>query len=177
MAILRMVGGPKAGTEIPIDGDVVLGREGTDVVIDDPEISRRHVTLRPRAGGVEIEDLGSRNGTFLDGRRIERPTLVRTSGRIELGGTAFELSLDEPGATLVRERPTGTAATRPIPAPGGAGGDPAPVVSEAFGAFRAPPARRGRRRGVASRAIGPALVTFATIGGTAIALIAYFAQR
>lgn len=177
MPILRVTKGPSAGSEIPLTGELVIGREGTDLVLDDPEISRRHVALRPRRDGVEVEDLGSRNGTFVDGRRLERPTLVRENGRIELGDCVLELAFDDPGATVARERPTGTAATRRITAPDTSGGDPAPVLREPFGALRAPPSRRRHGRGVATRAIVPAMLTFATIGGTAVALIVHFAQR
>ena len=175
MAILRVTSGPGAGTEIPLNSDAVIGREGTDVVLDDPEISRRHLAVRPRPDGVEVEDLGSRNGTFRDGRRLEGPTLIRPGGRIEVGSCVLEVGIEDADATLVRQRASETVSTRRMEPD--APPHSAPVVTEPFGAFRAAPTRRTRGSAVASRAIGPAAATFATIGGTAIALIAYFAQR
>ncbi|HEU0318644.1 MAG TPA: FHA domain-containing protein, partial [Solirubrobacteraceae bacterium] len=62
--------GPRAGGRIEIDGEVVVGRGEVDWVIADPELSRRHLAARAGPGGVEVEDLGSLNGTWVDGRRL-----------------------------------------------------------------------------------------------------------
>ncbi|MCW2968260.1 MAG: hypothetical protein JWM71_2032 [Solirubrobacteraceae bacterium] len=56
----------------------VLGRrDGCEVRIDDPTVSRVHASLRRERGEWVLVDLGSRNGTFIDGRRVERACVHR----------------------------------------------------------------------------------------------------
>ncbi len=76
-----------AGTEIPLRGTTVLGRgtEQVDVRLEDPAVSRRHARIT-LAGQPIIEDLGSTNGTIVDGVRITRRALVDGSV-IRLGST------------------------------------------------------------------------------------------
>jgi DNA-binding NtrC family response regulator len=63
----------------------VVGRDlEADLAIDEPGISRRHARLTPRADGIEVVDLGSRNGTFVDGHPA-RATLARPGGLIRIG--------------------------------------------------------------------------------------------
>ena len=78
---LRVLSGADAGrtVEIPAEqGVFVLGRvQGCDLVIRDEKASRHHAELRPEpAGGLRIRDLGSANGTFVDGRRVEEAMLA-----------------------------------------------------------------------------------------------------
>jgi FHA domain len=80
-----------------IAGDVVIGREGADLTIDDPELSRRHALVKPVDGGVEIEDLGSTNGTFVNGERVAAPVRVTTGASMDVGDSRIALEL-EPSA-------------------------------------------------------------------------------
>lgn len=65
---------------------VTLGREAiNDVVLSDPEISRRHARLFVQDGQFFLEDLGSTNGTFINGRRVHAPTRLQDSDVIEFG--------------------------------------------------------------------------------------------
>jgi FHA domain len=80
-----------------IDGDVVIGREGADLTIEDPELSRRHARVRPVDGGVEVEDLGSTNGTFVNGERVAAPVKVTTGASMDVGDSRIALEL-EPAA-------------------------------------------------------------------------------
>jgi hypothetical protein len=80
-----------------IDGDVVIGREGADLTIDDPELSRRHARIKPVDGGVEVEDLGSTNGTFVNGERVAGPVRVTTGASMDVGDSRIALEL-EPSA-------------------------------------------------------------------------------
>ncbi|RLE16800.1 MAG: hypothetical protein DRJ08_04920 [Acidobacteria bacterium] len=54
---------------------VIIGRSECDVVLDDPECSRKHAELTVKANGVYLKDLNSTNGTFMDGIRINEVKL------------------------------------------------------------------------------------------------------
>jgi hypothetical protein len=73
--------------EIPLrEGENVLGRTDDAVVwIDSPRVSRRHARIVVAGGAATIEDLGSKNGTSVSGRRIEGPTLLAGGDQIALG--------------------------------------------------------------------------------------------
>jgi FHA domain len=96
---LRFSSGAGAGQEIEIEEEIVVGREGCDLTIDDPELSRRHVAFRPVENGVEVEDLGSLNGTFVDGRRITDPQILTAGARVKLGTSEGNLELAQPDLT------------------------------------------------------------------------------
>jgi hypothetical protein len=74
---------------------VTLGRSSRcDVVLDDPNISRQHAELRPRGGSWVLTDLGSTNGSSVNGRRIDAPTVVKPGDEIELGTSVMTFELD-----------------------------------------------------------------------------------
>jgi pSer/pThr/pTyr-binding forkhead associated (FHA) protein len=157
---LTVISGPAAGTSIQLDGDLVIGRVDGDLTIPDTEISRRHAAIRPTNGGVVIEDLGSRNGTFVDGRQISEPVTVTTGVRIQMGGS--ELRLEPPlDATRVTQRPAAPAAAPPAAEPAAA---PAPAEAEP-----AAPARRSPRLLIAIGALvlaaGAAVAAVLLLGG------------
>ena len=67
-------------------GENILGRHpDARVRIDQTSVSRRHARISIRAGKIVLEDLGSRNGTFLRGRRVEKPSEIRDGDVIGLG--------------------------------------------------------------------------------------------
>jgi predicted component of type VI protein secretion system len=187
------------GRTIDLTGEVVLGRENVDVIIDDPEISRRHLVLRPLVGAIEIEDLGSSNGTYVDDERIEVPTRVCCGQTIRLGATILEVGeVLHAEATVVRQTAEAPATlatpithqrvrtasaiapsppTEPTEKPiqlAEAPTPPAPAPAP-LGQF-SPPAQR-RSRGLASRSWVPVVLSFGTVVLTAIALVIYFATR
>ena len=179
MPALLARSGPLAGRRFELeDPEVVLGRENAAIALADEETSRRHAAIRVIAGTVVIEDLGSTNGTFVDGRRIETATELVGGETIQLGQSTFEVEVEpapDPGATRVagrpdpdrthlRQRPP-TAPVQPVRA----------AAQQPFQPVSLPRARR--RRGVASRKLGPTLASFAAITSTAVALVVYFAGR
>jgi hypothetical protein len=161
--------------------DTVIGREGATIAIDDPELSRRHAVVRLVAGRIELEDLDSLNGTFVNGERVTGSRTLAGGDSLKLGTTTFAVEAPTPSAaTVVSPRP-GTPETRIARAPAAPAAAAAPPAverqaapSEPFGHYAEEPA--GRRR-VASRLVTPQLFTTACIVGTAVALVIYFAQH
>jgi class 3 adenylate cyclase len=89
---LAVLDGALAGNRIAVDGVLIVGRgEGADVLIDDREMSRRHAAFRANGGSLEVEDLGSLNGTWVDGTRIESPTTLVSGSVVKLGQTRLEV--------------------------------------------------------------------------------------
>ena len=205
MARLRVVSGPAAGRTVDIEGEVVIGREDTDLEIDDPELSRRHAVVRRFANRIQVEDLGSTNGTFVDGARIAEPTLLGGGAQIKIGTTVLAvegvLPVSEPGSDTARNvtRVSPAIATEPsagapqaaavggtssAPAPAGNAATvtlasspaaPTPPPLEAVGEFRPPQHRR--QKGLASRSWLPVALSFGTVVLVAIALVIYFSQH
>lgn len=81
--------GPAAlekGAKIPLAGRITLGRSpDCSIVIEDPSVSALHALLRVDDGRCVLEDMGSRNGTMLDGDRVERPSALVEGSEIRVG--------------------------------------------------------------------------------------------
>jgi RND superfamily putative drug exporter len=96
---LRVVAGPSSGTSVPItDEPFTIGRAEEDAagtLNDDPELSRRHCQVTLAEGGLLIEDLGSTNGTFVNGRRIPAPTLVKPGDAVWVGTSTLVVTTPE----------------------------------------------------------------------------------
>ena len=89
-------GEPERRIEL-VEGRLSIGRDpANDIELDDPNVSRFHAEVVAAAGGVELRDLGSRNGTRLDGDLVDRAELA-PGARIGIG--PFALAFD--GGTLV----------------------------------------------------------------------------
>jgi pSer/pThr/pTyr-binding forkhead associated (FHA) protein len=84
---LVMRSGPNPGKTFELsEGEATIGRDITNaIVINDAEVSRRHARLSPQAGGYVLEDLGSTNGTFVNGQRLMGPHLLRPGELVLLG--------------------------------------------------------------------------------------------
>jgi serine protease Do len=85
--------GPRAGERFPVAGELSLGRENADVVVDDPEMSRRHAVVRRVDGALEISDTNSANGTFVNGSRIEGGRRLAHGDSIRVGSTVLTVDL------------------------------------------------------------------------------------
>ncbi|MCZ6892209.1 MAG: FHA domain-containing protein [Chloroflexi bacterium] len=91
--IIKRPGQPEQREAVP-EGEVTIGRaEGNTIVIDDSRISREHAILTPDASGHRIRDLGSRNGTRVNGKQpTAEGQLLRNGDHIALGRSQVLLS-------------------------------------------------------------------------------------
>lgn len=90
--ILEIVEGDDAGRQTPLEGSIEIGREAsTGLPIDDEQASRRHTRVTAEGDHALVEDLGSTNGTYLNGQPIEGQRTLRPGDRLRVGLTIFEL--------------------------------------------------------------------------------------
>jgi pSer/pThr/pTyr-binding forkhead associated (FHA) protein len=93
-AVLQIVEGPETGRVIEVRTPVVVGRDpDVDVHLSDDHVSRKHARLAPLPAGLEITDLGSRNGTEINGVDLppETPATLSPGDELRLGITVLEL--------------------------------------------------------------------------------------
>lgn len=89
-----IVQGANAGVSVPLgDAPLTIGRgPDCDLRVDDEYVSTKHAVLRRENGSWYVEDLGSTNGTFVDGSRIHGPTRVARGAPFRVGKTIVELT-------------------------------------------------------------------------------------
>jgi class 3 adenylate cyclase len=121
---LLITSGPLEGRRLTLEAgsELVVGREEADVTIQDPQISRRHATIRVVEGELEIRDLGSLNGTWVNERKIDGATRLKPGDRIQVGNT----SIDVEGPPAERQPRTQAATTPAADASRHAAVEPAP---------------------------------------------------
>lgn len=81
------------GTEFPLGTEVTVGRAGGCAVMlgGDSFVSQLHARVFRRDGSIYLEDLGSTNGTFLNGKKVTAPVSVRKGDKIQFGRTTLEV--------------------------------------------------------------------------------------
>jgi predicted component of type VI protein secretion system len=128
--------GPTPGKVFELVKDTLtIGRDvNADITINDPEISRTHIRLTAQPDGYLIEDLGSTNGTFINGQRITGSMLLRPGDSLGLGETVvLEFSrVADAAATVVMPAKSlpDTAFSAPPPPPPGPATATIPPVYE-----------------------------------------------
>ena len=164
----RVVKGNAAGTQISIGDEFLIGRvaEGEGKLGDDPELSRQHARVTRAGDAIRIEDLGSTNGTVVNGQRITSPHAAET-GRHGRGGHDHA-----PVRGRRRRRPQVTRAAAQVPPP------PAPTQPPPAAHRRQaapPPAARppGPPPAAAPAAgrKGPPIPLLAAIGGLLVVVV------
>ena len=91
--------------------EVTIGRiEGNHIVLADPNISRRHARLIVRDGRYVLVDLESTNGTYVNGRQVTAPLVVRTTDQIRMG--EYTLAIEDADLEATLERPLAPFAPR-----------------------------------------------------------------
>jgi pSer/pThr/pTyr-binding forkhead associated (FHA) protein len=118
--VLEIVEGPEAGRRISLAGPLELGRDpGSEgSLLQDELVSRRHTRVTPVEDGARVEDLDSRNGTFVDGDQIYDPAHLAPGGQLLVGVTLLELrpaAEAAAGMTSVRPIPASLTQFRPLP--------------------------------------------------------------
>ena len=104
-----MRSGPTPGVTFPLEGDqLTIGRDASNgVAINDAEISRKHSRLSFQGGKYVLEDLGSTNGTFVNGQRLSGPVVLKPGDVVSLGEQIvlmYDAINQDAGATVAASR-------------------------------------------------------------------------
>lgn len=118
---LTMRSGPVPGTVYSLEGEqLTIGRDSSnDIAVNDAEVSRRHARLTFQGGKYVLEDMGSTNGTFVNGQRLTGPRVLKSGEVISLGEQivfVYEAVESDPGATMVSARKAAAVARPAAPA-------------------------------------------------------------
>jgi hypothetical protein len=126
--------GPRAGQSFDLDKPLItLGREaGSDIALEDPQVSRHHARLTLQASGYVVEDLGSTNGTFINEQRLAGAQPIHPGDKLRLGDNVV---LSVSGSLQVGETVVGHGEAPTLPPSFGAPPPPPP-------SFSAPPPPR-----------------------------------
>ncbi len=150
---LSVIGGPGTGRRAALGaGEHIVGRSpDSDVVVDDPALSRHHFRVTVRNDGVTVADHGSSNGTFIGGESTDRPVELGIGSVVEAGHSLFRVDSYEPSVSTAATGPDGFVRFNRPPRY-----HPQPVDRQ----FRlpAPPSAPERRRLPMAAALGPLLV-------------------
>lgn len=204
MNALIVRGGAAVARRYEVTQEMSIGRANAAIMLNDPEVSRRHAVVRPVDQGIEVEDLGSTNGTWINGRRITEPAVARNGDVLRTGQTEFDVVVEAPVAETAAPRPSPAEPTaipappvateaaprpevappaqpHPTPAASGpgveAGPGPAPPPQTPFNTAGFGPPPPAVRRGPATRSVVPIVLAFGAIGITAVLLLLYFGLR
>ena len=81
------------GLHVDILGPVVIGRApSSDIVIDEPYVSATHARFTIQGPALVLEDLGSTNGTMVNGHTIDQPVTLRDGDEVQVGDTVMRVS-------------------------------------------------------------------------------------
>jgi S1-C subfamily serine protease len=166
---LQFVTGNQAGQSREIAGESVQIGRGSDVelTLQDGEASRHHAVLRPQPdGSVVLEDLGSTNGTFVNGQRISGPVSLRGGERVRVGDTEMTFVADDAGRTRMTAQPEFAAGQGAVAAAAGAAAGGAAAAGAAAPGGTPPPTPSRIERMMLRRSVNRAMI----LAGAAIAV-------
>ena len=117
-----MRSGPTPGAIFPLEGDqLIIGRDAaSSVAISDAEVSRKHARLNFQGGKYVIEDLGSTNGTFVNGQRLSGATVLKSGDVVSLGEQIvlmYEGLSSDAGSTMMSRGSHAKPAATAVPSP------------------------------------------------------------
>jgi predicted component of type VI protein secretion system len=132
--------GPNAGKTFMLDGtEITIGRDtSNNIPLNDAEVSRKHARLVWKTSGYVLEDLGSTNGTFVNGNRISGSIPLKSGDAVSFGeniSLTYEAAMDVNATMVSSGKAAKTAAPVQQPAPAPA---PAPAYSGQVPAGPAP---------------------------------------
>ena len=85
------------GKRLPLQqGDNILGRDEADIQIDSPTVSRRHARIRISATEAVLEDLGSKNGTFVNSERVSTVVRLKDRDEVQVGSVVSRFRMTSP---------------------------------------------------------------------------------
>jgi len=142
---LRIETGQQAGTVVDVNAvTFTIGREADcDLVLADPQVSRHHASIEQRPDGIVVEDLGSANGTLVDGVRLAGPQALRGGERLQMADTVLVVEMTPAfDRTVVRQGmpPEQPMAPPPPPPPAPPVAPPPPVAAPPGPPLAPPPA-------------------------------------
>jgi hypothetical protein len=134
-----MRSGPTPGVTFPLEGEqLTIGRDSNNgVAINDAEVSRKHSRLMFQGGKYVLEDLGSTNGTFVNGQRLAGPVVLKPGDVVSLGEQIvlmYDAIATDAGATVAVSRKAVQQAVAPP-----AYSTPAPSYAPPAASYSAPP--------------------------------------
>jgi DNA-binding NtrC family response regulator len=113
MPALLLLTGPSAGLRFEVLSEATLGRSPScDISLQDGRVSRRHARVWREGAHAKLADLGSRNGTLVNGERIEGETVLRQGDRVQVGETT--VLVEPPSRAALADRETGEMALVPV---------------------------------------------------------------
>lgn len=117
--VLRGVSGAVFGKVFPVGGPVAIGRAPEcDISVQGEEISRRHALVKPTPDGLSVEDLGSSNGTYVNGKRVQQ-AFLNAGDELKLDTVRFIVVA--PGMEMAQQTARLATPEAPGPTPHGAG--------------------------------------------------------
>jgi predicted component of type VI protein secretion system len=164
---------PRPGRELR--GGTTVGREGCDVVLgEDLSVSRRHAAVVELESGLAVRDLGSSNGTWLNGRQIQASEPLRPGDELAVGDAVWRVE-QRGGAGAGSAFPATAAPRGDVPAPrqSAVGRLPVPAPDDEF----SPPASRRRRAGSAATRIGATAVSVCVFALAVAILVVHLLTR
>ena len=101
---LKVLDGASAGKEFEIPTPRCLVGRGQDCHLQakSEAVSRHHCLVYAKKGGIAVRDLKSRNGTFVNGQRVEEDCELHPGDRLQIGPLTFEICIEQAGAGKTR---------------------------------------------------------------------------
>jgi hypothetical protein len=113
LALLWVKEGRRRGRTYPIKHGAIVGRKEGDLILDDPKVSNTHAKFNMEEDDFVIWDFGSSNGTYVNGKKIRKATVLEENDLVKIGDTVFVVKLLEPRHKRKSSTTRKTAAKKP----------------------------------------------------------------